>query len=154
MGAIMAVLAGVNVISGGGMLDFESCLSLEKLAIDNDIYGMAFRLARGIEGGGEKLAEDLFGDIDAGDHFLTSPETLRKFRSEPFYPSDLIDRSNRDDWAKSGSTTTDLRAKEKVRKILSKHEPEPLPDDIRCELRRIMEADARKYGLERLPAVE
>nr|NIM90549.1 hypothetical protein [Candidatus Aminicenantes bacterium] len=41
IGAILAALAGVNVISGPGMMDFESCQSLEKLVIDNEICGMA-----------------------------------------------------------------------------------------------------------------
>ena len=37
MGALMAALSGINSISGPGMLDFESCLSLEKLVVDNEI---------------------------------------------------------------------------------------------------------------------
>jgi len=49
MGAVLAALSGINNISGPGMLDFESCLSLEKLVLDNDICGMALRLLRGIE---------------------------------------------------------------------------------------------------------
>ena len=48
MGAIVAAVSGVNNISGPGMLDFESCQSLEKLVLDNEICGMAQRLAAGI----------------------------------------------------------------------------------------------------------
>ena len=40
--------AGVNMISGAGMLDFESCFSLEKLVIDTELVGMAHRLVRGM----------------------------------------------------------------------------------------------------------
>lgn len=154
MGAILAVSAGVNVISGAGMLDFESCQSLEKLVLDNDICGMALRLVRGIEQRGESLAEDLYGDVDAGDHFLTSSETLRWMRTESFLPSEVIDRSNRDEWIKAGSTTAQSRAKERVQAILAEHTSDPLAEDVARELRRIMESDARNYGLERLPAVE
>ncbi|MFQ6092244.1 MAG: trimethylamine methyltransferase family protein [bacterium] len=151
IGAVMAVLAGINVISGGGMLDFESCQSLEKLVIDNDICGMALRLAQGIDQKGEKLAADLYGDIDGGDHFLTSPETLKWLRSEPFIPSDIIDRSNRDEWIKGGARSAEVRAREQVRLILAKHGPEPLVEPVTQELRKIMEQDARRYGLDRLP---
>ena len=154
IGATMAALAGVNVISGGGMLDFESCQSLEKLVIDNDICGMALRLVQGVEQRSEKLAADLFGDVDAGDHFLTSHETLKWLRTEPFIPSDLIDRSNRDDWIKAGKSSAGDRAKERVQHILSEHIPEPVSEDVAKELRRIMETDAKKYGLERLPSIE
>jgi len=154
MGALLAILAGINVISGAGMLDFESCQSLEKLVIDNEICGMALRLAKGIEGRGERLAADLFGAIDVGDHFLTSPETLQWMRVEPYLPSKVIDRGNRDEWANAGGVTIDARARERVKQILSAHRPEPLPDDVIRELRRIMEADAADYGLRQLPVVE
>ena len=46
MGALLAALSGINSISGPGMLDFESCLSLEKLVVDNEICGMTHRLLR------------------------------------------------------------------------------------------------------------
>ena len=46
MGALVAALAGANVISGPGMLNFESCQSLEKLVLDNEICGMALRMVR------------------------------------------------------------------------------------------------------------
>ncbi|MCS7316168.1 MAG: trimethylamine methyltransferase family protein, partial [Bryobacteraceae bacterium] len=49
MGAVLATLAGINSVSGPGMLDFESCQSLEKLVLDNEICGMCYRLGRGIE---------------------------------------------------------------------------------------------------------
>jgi trimethylamine--corrinoid protein Co-methyltransferase len=42
MGATLAALAGINNVSGPGMLDFESCFSLEKLVLDNEICGMVF----------------------------------------------------------------------------------------------------------------
>jgi len=48
MGAMIAALSGINNISGPGMLDFESCQSLEKLVLDHEICGMALRLASGI----------------------------------------------------------------------------------------------------------
>ena len=48
-GAIMAALSGVNMVSGAGMLDFESCQSLEKLVLDAEAIGMAKRLIGGVE---------------------------------------------------------------------------------------------------------
>jgi len=37
MSATLAALSGINSISGPGMLDFESCHSLEKLIVDHEI---------------------------------------------------------------------------------------------------------------------
>jgi trimethylamine--corrinoid protein Co-methyltransferase len=55
-GAILGALAGVNMMSGPGMMDFESCFSLEKLVIDAEIVGMAKRLVRGVDDTEEPLA--------------------------------------------------------------------------------------------------
>jgi trimethylamine--corrinoid protein Co-methyltransferase len=153
-GILMAALAGVHVVSGAGMLEFESCQSLEKLVIDDEICGMALRLARGIEGRGTRLAEDLWGDLASGDHFLTSPATLRWLRDEMVFPSAVIDRRSRDAWQAEGSTTTLDRARQRVREILARHQPKPLDDGARQELVQIMTAEARRHGLDRLPGVQ
>jgi len=150
IGAILAALAGVNMVSGPGMLDFESCQSLEKLVIDNDICGMAKRLLRGISVE-EPLAAELYGDLNAGDLFLTSEHTLSRLRTEFFYPSDVIDRHERMTWVHLGRKTAFDRAKEQVERLLKESTPEPLPGDIARELDEIMLAEARKYGLDKLP---
>ncbi len=152
-GILLAALAGVNVVSGAGMLEFESCQSLEKLVIDDEICGMALRLARGIPGRGPRLAEDLWGDLAAGDHFLTSPTTLRWLRGELTFPSAVIDRRSRETWLADGGATAQDRARRRVRDVLASHEPKPLADEVRRELVKIMGADARRHGLDRLPGV-
>jgi trimethylamine--corrinoid protein Co-methyltransferase len=150
-GMVMAALAGVNVVSGAGMLEFESCQSLEKLVIDDEICGMALRLVQGIQGRGLPLAEDLWGDLASGDHFLTSPTTLRWLRDEMTFPGAVIDRRSRDTWQAGGSTTALDRARQRVRDILATHQPKPLADETRRELVKIMSADAKRHGLDGLP---
>ncbi|MGB2911835.1 MAG: trimethylamine methyltransferase family protein, partial [Anaerolineales bacterium] len=48
-GTLMAALIGADMVSGAGMLDFESCQSFEKLVIDAEIIGLAKRIISGIE---------------------------------------------------------------------------------------------------------
>ena len=107
IGAVLAVLAGVNVISGPGMLDFESCQSLEKLVIDNEICGMALRLVQGIEQRDEELALPLFEGFSAGTQFLTMPHTRRWYREEHIFP-DIIDRDTYDAWVSAGEKDLSL----------------------------------------------
>lgn len=152
IGAILASLCGANMVAGPGMLTFESCQSMEKLVIDNEICGMAKRLIEGIRPRTDPLAEDLFqGDIYEGDHFLTSPTTMRWFKEEFFYPGSIIDRDQKDVWIKKGATTAEERAHKEVERILASHSPLPLSEEIDRELVRIMEGEAKRYGLERLP---
>ena len=150
VGGVLAALSGINVISGPGMLDFESCQSLEKLVLDNEICGMAYRLIQGIGFRDEALALNLLKEAtsdlktqNSGKHFLTSPHTLKWFKQEAFFPSEVIDRSNLGDWEKSGKKTAGERAKEKVDKILSTHQPKPLPQEVIAELTRIMQSQVK-----------
>jgi len=152
IGAILGALAGINIISGPGMLDFESTRSLEKLVIDNEICGMARRLVEGITPRGEPLAEDLFTEgLYEGKHFLLSPATMKWFRQEFFYPGPVISREDDQVWMEKGSTTAEQRAKEEVKQILATHQPEPLDKDVDKELLRIMTKEAEKYGMSKLP---
>jgi trimethylamine--corrinoid protein Co-methyltransferase len=151
MGALVAALAGANIISGPGMLDFESCQSLEKLVFDNEICGMALRLVGGIEARGDRLAGDLYGDIYAGDHFLTSEETLRWFRQEVHPAGPVVDRDAYDTWVRRGKKSAWDRARLEVARILSSHTVEPLADDQIAALMDVVNADARRLGVDLPP---
>jgi trimethylamine--corrinoid protein Co-methyltransferase len=151
IGATLAALAGINVVSGAGMLEFENCQSLEKLVIDNEICGMAQRLVAGIEKREEIMGEDLHADLAGGDHFLTSPVTLRWLRQEVTSPGSVISRETSEVWQQNGRKSAAERARERVQELLAKNQPKPLPDDLRRHLREIMEIDALHYGMAHLP---
>ncbi|NOZ60917.1 MAG: hypothetical protein GXO74_04480 [Calditrichaeota bacterium] len=150
IGAIIAALSGINVISGPGMLNFESTQSLEKLVVDNEICGMALRLVKGIELR-ENFSEDLFGNIYDGEHFLTSPHTLQWMREEFYFASQVISRENDEVWNEKGAKSAGERAHEKVKEIIAKAPPVSLDKEIANELLKIMQADAKKYGMDKLP---
>ena len=151
MGALTAALAGANVISGPGMLDYESCQSLEKLVLDNEICGMALRMVRGIEARGDRLGGDLYGNIYDGEHFLASEETLQWFREEMVQAGSVIDRDTYDVWKSHGKKSAWDRACEEVERITSSHKVEPLPDDSLEALRGIMKDDAQRMVIELPP---
>ncbi|MBN1483227.1 MAG: trimethylamine methyltransferase family protein [Chloroflexia bacterium] len=150
-GAIMAALAGVNMVSGAGMMDFESCQSYEKLVIDAEIIGMAKRLVAGIDPRTEPIALDLMRKLGHRADYLAESHTLKWFRQEQYIPSDVIDRGSLDAWQKKGSKTAFERAKDRVRELLERYEPSPISTELRAELRRIATRAAQKFGLDELP---
>ena len=154
IGAVMAALAGVNMISGAGMLEFESCQCMEKLVVDDEVCGMARRLARGIEPRGAVLAADLFGDLSQGDGFLTAPSTLRWLREEIAFPSPVIDRQARGHATEIGEKGLLLRARQRMEELLARHVPRTLADDVRKRLSEVLLNDARRYGIDRLPCFD
>jgi trimethylamine--corrinoid protein Co-methyltransferase len=151
MGATLAALAGINNISGPGMLDFESCFSLEKLVVDNEICGMAFRLLRGIEPKDDFPALPLFEEMMREQHLLISDHTMRYLREEIHFPGPVIDRANRSRWMEEGELTLGERAKSEVRRYIDAFDPVRLDSETVDELTRLMESEARRVGMEKLP---
>ena len=147
-GALLAALSGINVISGPGMLNFESTQSLEKLVIDNDICGMALRLVDGIALRDENFAEDLFGDIYQGDHFLSSPSTVKWHRKEYFSPSEVFDRDAFNELSSQAGKTAGERAHDIVNEILAKGVEPTIEDEVRKNLFSIMETDAKRFDFD------
>jgi len=150
IGSIIAALSGVNVISGPGMMDFESCQSLEKLVIDNDICGMALRLVRGVAQRDDPIATDLFNGFTADTQFLSMPHTRKWYREEHIF-SEIIDRDTYDFWVSLGKKNSAERAKDKVKEILQEDIPSTLNADVQTELQNIMLADAKRNGVDKLP---
>ena len=153
MGAVIAALSGINVISGPGMLDFESCQSLEKLVIDNEICGMALRLVKGVELR-DGFCDDLYGNIYEGEHFLTSDNTLKWFREEFTFPSMVISRENYQVWLNGDKKSAGERAHQMVNQILAKSDIPELSREVIRELEKLMITDMHKYGMERLPSAD
>jgi trimethylamine--corrinoid protein Co-methyltransferase len=150
-GALLGALAGINMISGPGMLDFESCFSLEKLVIDAEIVGMAKRLVAGITERETPLGLDVIRRVGHAGNFLTTRHTRRWFREELFIPSAVIDRDFRRDWEAKGSLDAAARAQRRVEELISAYEPKPLPDDVARELEEITLRAARAAGMDNLP---
>jgi len=146
VGATMAALAGINSISGPGMLDFESCQSLEKLVLDNEICGMALRLVRGIEPKDDFPSLPHFEEMLKEGHLLISRHTRRWLKTEHYFPGPVIDRANRGRWLAEGALTLGERARREKERIVSRWQPTRLPEEVTGELTRLMTAEARRYG--------
>jgi trimethylamine--corrinoid protein Co-methyltransferase len=154
MGATLAALAGVNSVSGPGMLDFESGFSLEKLVLDNEICGMALRLAQGIEPREDFPAVPHFAELLREKHLLIADHTRAWLKQELHFPGAVIDRANRARWQADGGRTLGERAHAEVERLLAGYTPSALPEDTKTELTRLMTAEARRWGMTTLPALD
>ena len=138
IGAVLAALSGINSISGPGMLDFESCQSLEKLVLDNEICGMALRLTKGIEPKEDFPALPLFEELIKEKHLLISQHTLQHLKTEHFIPGLVIDRKNRERWKEDGSLSLENRAHLEVQKLIKDYLPSRLPEDVKKQCRALI----------------
>lgn len=147
MSGIIALLAGINMISGAGALDFINTFSLEKLVIDNDICGMALRAQRGIEFSEETMAVDLIEKLGPGGTYLETDLTMKYFKSEPYMPSKVIDRQDRKNWEEAGSSTIFERARDKVKDLQENHLPIQLDKERESKLDAAVKAVMKELGI-------
>jgi trimethylamine--corrinoid protein Co-methyltransferase len=151
MGATLAVLAGINNISGPGMLDFESCQSLQKLILDNEICGMMQRMTQGIEPKEDFPSLPLFQELLNEKHLLISDHTRKYLRDEHYFTGKVINRANLSRWKDEGSLSLHERANQEIDRLLNEYQPSGLSEDIKEDLTRLMEGEARKHGMDKLP---
>jgi len=147
-GAYLAALAGINSVSGPGMLYFESCQSLEKLVFDAEICGMARRLIAGMEVREDFPADSLFEELIRQENLLTADHTLKYFRQEHHIPGPVIDRTQVQDPA---ADYPDLRRRShaEVQRHLSTYQPpQVLSADQLRDLDDVMKTAAGAFRLE------
>ena len=131
-------MAGTNLIYGAGMLDSGLIFSYAQLVIDNDIFKMIRKMMQGVLVDDENLAVDIIKSVGPGGDFLMQDHTMKYMRTLPSAPN-LIERNNRENWLASGGKGLAERAAERAAEILANHTPEPLSDDAKSALRKIVE---------------
>ncbi|MGH2522944.1 MAG: trimethylamine methyltransferase family protein, partial [Anaerolineales bacterium] len=136
--ALLAAIAGINSVSGPGMLDYVLTFSLEKLVFDDELCGQALHFVREF-----KVTEDiptvgLVRELLAEKHLLTAEHTLKYWPQELYLPGPTFDRVNREQWAKEGSRDLLQRTKEDVEKRLASYVPVETDPVADAELRRLI----------------
>jgi len=129
IGAVLAALGSINIVSGPGFLNYENTQSLEKLILDHDSCNLSRRLIRGIHD---------YPDLDSGEiiernavtgKFLSDSTTRKYHRQEIDPPGKTVYRSSVDQWlAEKAPTSRDLANREL--NILLENEV-PIIDDKR-----------------------
>ena len=142
IGGVMPALAGSEIVSGAGAMESLSTSSLEQLAIDDEFYGMMFRLVKGVEVNEDALAVDLIAKVGHDGAYLKEEHTRRHHKQEHRLPM-LFDAQFRSAWKSAGGKDTVQRAKEKVRKIVSEHRPPALDADVERQLDTLLEEAKR-----------
>jgi trimethylamine--corrinoid protein Co-methyltransferase len=150
--ALLAAIAGVNSVSGPGMLDFVLTFSLPKLVFDNEVCGQSLHFVREIEVQNDLPTSQLVADLMRDDHLITSPHTLEKWPSELYLTDPVIDRANRETWEETGSTSLYDRACEQVEERLANYVPIETDAAVDTAMRRlIMDGFEKQENLPELP---
>ena len=135
---MIAALAGVNSVSGPGMLDFLLVFNLPKLVFDDEMCGQALRFVREVRVADDLPIDGLIQQLMADQHLIMAEHTMAHWPTELYLPSAIVDRDNRENWLKAGGKDTYQRAVAEVERRLAAYRPVATDPAIDAELRRII----------------
>jgi trimethylamine--corrinoid protein Co-methyltransferase len=144
--ALLAALAGINSVSGPGMLDYVLTFSLPKLVLDDDLCGQILHFIRPIAPVDDLPTADLVREVMDEQHLITAEHTMTHWPQHLYMPSPVTDRENRENWAKAGSKDLQQRANEEVERRLAAYEPIDTDPAIVAEMERIVQSGMREVA--------
>jgi len=144
MQILMSALSGANLVHDVGFLDCADIGSLSLVVLADEVIAMVKRIMRGVEVNQETIMLDLIEKVGPGEHFLAERESVSLCRSEIWVPKHL-DRDPYIIWEQKGAISMETRLNEIVKKILSTHQPAPLPPRAAEKIERILAAAERRY---------
>ncbi|UCE80945.1 MAG: trimethylamine methyltransferase family protein [Methanobacteriota archaeon] len=145
MTAVAAAVSGADSLAGIGSA-WETSSSMEMAVIDDEILAYVFRLLEGIDVDESSLAIDIVDAVGPMGNFLAQRHTIEYLRKGAISLSSLFDKRTEERAMREGFLPLQDRAKETVKRILSKHEPVPLDKDVEKELARIVKESCRELG--------
>jgi trimethylamine--corrinoid protein Co-methyltransferase len=138
--ALLAALAGVNSVSGPGMLDFLLVFSLPKLVLDDELCGQALRYAREVAVHDDLPTRALVDEVLSQQHLIMAEHTTQHWPTELYLPGRVFDRDNRENWTKAGALDADRRAVAEVERRLAAYAPIETDPVAERELQRIIKS--------------
>ncbi len=151
---LLAALAGINSVSGPGMLDYVLVFSLAKLVLDNELCGQALHFVRDLRPADGARAIDLARELIADGHLLAAEHTLQHWPAQLHLPNKVIDRAGRDKWEREGRPDLMKRATAEVRKGLAAFNVPQLDEHLNRELIKIIRSGMmNELRLPEIPAL-
>ncbi len=134
MSTLGGVLAGVDMLNMGGLLDALKAFDFAKAVIDDEIAQMLKRVKAGFEINEETLALDIIAEAGSGGNFMSQKHTRKWMKSTALMPK-IADREMRANWEKMGKMDAHKRALQRARDILAQPTQMNFSEDIDKKIR-------------------
>jgi len=140
---LFPLMAGATGIGTVGQIEKNMTFSFQQLVIDDEIARYVKHILKGIDGAPDRRALDVIEEVGPGGQFADHAHTARHFREE-FWLSALMDRMPWTGWEANDKKGMEDHAREKARRLIEEHTPEPLEDDQVREIDDIVQAAERE----------
>lgn len=142
MTGLIPALAGAESISGIGG-GWEGASSLELMVTGDELFSDIARIIEGVRVDEDSLATGLIDKVGHMGSFLSEPHTMACLRQGEVRVSPLWDKRGSERAAKEGFRSTQEAARDRVRRILEEHRPEPLDRDVDAAVSRVVKEASR-----------
>jgi trimethylamine--corrinoid protein Co-methyltransferase len=134
---LFPALSGAASIAGFGDIQQGLAFSPIQLGIDEELVGFTLKALEGIPVDDDRLAVDAIKRVGFGGNFMTDETTIKYLRTD-YYEPKILNRLSRENWEKAGSKDINAAAKERIKKLIAEHQPIPLDEKVKKELRSLV----------------
>ena len=134
MSTTAGVLAGMDMLNMGGLLDALKVFDFGKAVMDEEIAQMLKRIKKGFDFAEGELGMEVISEVGPGGSFMVKPHTVKRMKTTAILPK-LADRNSRENWESKGSLDTHARAMLRVRDILDQSSLVVFPAELENQLR-------------------
>ncbi len=138
MSPLAGMLAGMDLLVMGGLIDTLLTFSFAQLVIDSEIGQMIKRTQRGISFDEDYLALDLIKELGPGGMYIDNEHTLKHMRTAALLPT-IADRQTWTSWEEAGQLDAQARAMQRVQEILSGDNPAAFSPDVDAQIHQMFE---------------
>lgn len=133
---LLVAMGDSDILTEAGQLEAGLVCSSVQLIIDDILARMLKRAHLGVKVDDDTLAWKEIFEITPGSHYLEQSHTLKHCREA--LRTELFLRQSREDWLSEGGKDMVARAGDKYRELKKKLKPQPLPEDVKKELSKIV----------------
>jgi trimethylamine---corrinoid protein Co-methyltransferase len=114
LNVIAGTLGGSDLMVNAGMFAAGETAAFEQLVLDNDLFALARRMARGISVDPQHACLDSFRRTGPMGNYLEDPSTLRFLRSDEWATSEIFTREKYENWRSKGAKSVVEKARERA----------------------------------------
>jgi trimethylamine---corrinoid protein Co-methyltransferase len=142
---MLGAAAGADIFGHMGICGVDQATSLDMLVLQNEIIGYVESSLRSIDLSDEAFGFDEISEVGPRGTYIDRTFTAEHFRNEIWFPG-LLNRDFYDAWKNSGALSTENVARRELEKLRREHTARNMPDTMRGDIEKVVEAARRHLG--------
>lgn len=145
MTLVLGAGAGADIYGHMGISGVDQATSLDILVLQDEIISYTKSTMRELDFSDEAFGVGVTAEVGPGGSFIDTMHTAERFRDELWFPQ-IFDREYYQAWLDGGAVSTEDRCRERKRRILAEHQPQPMDPALDRAIGEIITAAREDLG--------